>query len=180
MRMTGAIKPRRGSLNCTPPRESLKIANPAVTHPIPTQISTKTVIGSNSHDAAETAGYGKIPFNPMALEPGHIFWALLEGPTRRPVIIVSREEFNRGSYVLVVPVTSRRVQERKELPGSVYFKPGDFGFTKECVAQAEALAQIHLDELDIESGPMGRLDVVSHRNLLKAIGYVLGAEYEPT
>jgi hypothetical protein len=93
--------------------------------------------------------------------------------------VVSREELNRGDYVVGVPLTSRRLGARESVPNCVAFRANQFGLTKDCVAQAEALAQVGVHELDVESGPIGRLDGSSHRLLLKAIGYVLAANYEP-
>lgn len=116
----------------------------------------------------------------MTLKPGQIYWAHLEGPARRPVIAVSREELNRGNYVVVVPLTSQGLETRWSLPNCVPFREGQFGLTKACVAQAEAIMQAHADELDRESGPLGTLDAVTLRAVVKAIGYVLGAEFEPT
>jgi mRNA-degrading endonuclease toxin of MazEF toxin-antitoxin module len=115
----------------------------------------------------------------MTPRAGEIYWALLEGPVRRPVIVVSREELNRGRYVVVVPLTSQRLEQRRALPNCVPLRAGQFGLTKDCAAQAEAVAQVHQDELDLEPGPIGILDPTTFRALLKAIGYVLGADVEP-
>jgi mRNA-degrading endonuclease toxin of MazEF toxin-antitoxin module len=115
----------------------------------------------------------------MSPKPGEVYWALMEGPEPRPLIVVSREELNRGDYVVAVPVTSRSFGERRRLPNSVAFRAGQFGLTKDCVAQAEAIAQVAKDELDLDTGPVGALDGTTLRELLKAIGYVLRTEYEP-
>jgi mRNA-degrading endonuclease toxin of MazEF toxin-antitoxin module len=115
----------------------------------------------------------------MVPKPGEVYWALMEGPEPRPVIVVSREELNRGDYVAAVPVTSRGLGERRSLPSCVAFRAGQFGLTKDCVAQAEAIAQVAKDELDLDTGPVGVLDSATSRELLKAIGYVLGADCEP-
>jgi mRNA-degrading endonuclease toxin of MazEF toxin-antitoxin module len=115
----------------------------------------------------------------MTPRPGEIYWALLEGPVRRPVIVVSREELNRGSTLVAVPLTSQGLESRRALPNCVFLRTGQFGLTKDCVAQAEAIAQIHKDELDLESGPIGQLDPETMRSLLKAIAYVADAEFEP-
>lgn len=45
----------------------------------------------------------------MRLEPGDVYLAdIFEGGTR-PVVIVSREQLNRGALALVIPITSSRV-----------------------------------------------------------------------
>jgi len=114
----------------------------------------------------------------MPIEPGQIYLALLEGPGRRPVTIVSRAELNRGNRVVAVPLTSRRLADRRHLPNCVPFRSGQFGLDRECVAQAEAIGQVRVDELDLETGSIGVLDSETHRSLIRAIAYVLGAEFE--
>lgn len=55
---------------------------------------------------------------------GEIYIAdfLEAGP--HPVIIVSRENLNRGRYALVVVCTSARFSVRKDLPNCVPFRAG--------------------------------------------------------
>lgn len=115
----------------------------------------------------------------MPPQPGEIYWAFLESAARRPVVIVSRTELNRGRYVVAVPFTSQRFEQRSQLPNCVAFRSGEFGLSKDCVAQADAIAQVGTDELDLAAGPIGVLDIEARRDLLKAIGYVLGADLEP-
>lgn len=114
----------------------------------------------------------------MSLSPGEIYWADVGNGELHRVIVVSREALNRGDYVVVVPVTSKRVKDRKGLPNSVYFRAGQHGFTKDCVAQAEAIAQIHKSYLDFETGTIGTLDSERVRELARAIGYVISAELD--
>lgn len=115
----------------------------------------------------------------MPPRPGEIYWAFLESAARRPVVIVSRAELNQGRYVVAVPFTSQRLGQRYQLPNCVGFRRGEFGLAKDCVAQADAIAQVATDELDLAAGPIGVLDPVARRELLKAIAYVLGAGLEP-
>jgi mRNA-degrading endonuclease toxin of MazEF toxin-antitoxin module len=114
----------------------------------------------------------------MSLNPGEIYWADVP-PYRRPVIIVSREELNRGAYAVIVPLTSEKFPIRRELPNCIPFYAGQYGLTKDCVAQAEAITLIELAEIDTSAGPIGRLDPSTHRQLIRAIGYVLSATLEP-
>ena len=115
----------------------------------------------------------------MSLTPGEVYWADLGDGERRPVIVVSREELNRGEYVVVVPLTSARLEARRNLPNSVPFQAGQYGFKKDCVAQAEAIASLHISYLDLETGAIGTLDSEDVRELTRAIGYVIAAELEP-
>ncbi len=114
----------------------------------------------------------------MPPKPGEIYLALRgDPPKRRPVIIVSRVELNRGDYVVAVPVTSQRFSQREPLPNCVPFRAGEHGFPIDCVAQAEGIAILHADA--IVAGPIGSLDETAQRDLIRAIGYVIASECEP-
>lgn len=54
-----------------------------------------------------------------SLNPGEIYYADYGGDPDHRVIVVSREDLNRGSYVIVVPLTSIKVVTRLNLPGYV-------------------------------------------------------------
>lgn len=121
----------------------------------------------------------------MPLRPGEIYRAYLEenepGKEVRahPVVVVSREEFNRGGYVVVVPITSSRLDTRRHLPNCVSFCAGQFGLEKDCVAQAEAIMIREQLDLDLDTGVIDTLDGESMRNVIRAIGYVISADCEP-
>jgi len=115
----------------------------------------------------------------MALRQGDIYWGHFPSGMRRPLIVVSREELNRGLYAVVVPCTTGRLNERSGLPSCVVFHAGQFGLPRSCVAQAEMIQVTEKANLDVESGAVGRLDSETLRDLVKAIGYVLDAELEP-
>lgn len=112
--------------------------------------------------------------------PDEIYLAYAGGDERRPVIIVSREELNRGDYVVVVPLTTERLEERWRLPNCVPLQGSKPGIQKDCVAQAEAIAQLHKEYLDVGQGPLGEIDTTTLRELIKAIGNVISADCEPT
>lgn len=98
---------------------------------------------------------------------------------RHPVIVVSREDLNRGSYALVVVCTSARFALRSTLPNCVPFPAGKFGFTADCVAQCENMLSIEKSQLDLAAGPDGMLDDVALRDVIKAIGHVIESDCEP-
>jgi mRNA-degrading endonuclease toxin of MazEF toxin-antitoxin module len=98
---------------------------------------------------------------------------------RRPVIVLSREDLNRGNYALVVLCTSAHFSRRRALPNCVPFSAGQFGLRMDCVAQCENLLTIHLSQLDLAAGPLGTLDDISMRSVIKAIGYVMDSDCEP-
>ena len=98
----------------------------------------------------------------MSPRPGEVYRLQDEG---RPVVVVSREELNRGNYVVVVSATTMRLEERREQPNYVPFQAGQFGFTQDCVVQAESITYIETIELDLESGPVGRLSDEATRDV---------------
>jgi mRNA-degrading endonuclease toxin of MazEF toxin-antitoxin module len=113
------------------------------------------------------------------IEPGEVYMADLAEAGPHPVIVVSRENLNRGHYVLVVVCTSARFAVRSKLPNCVPFRAGQFGFTTECVAQCENVLSIDKTQLDVNGGPIGVLDERALRDVIKAIGYVLDSDCEP-
>ena len=113
------------------------------------------------------------------IRPGEIYLADhdVAGPHR--VIVVSREELNRGRYVLVVGCTSSRYASRSRVPNCVSFRAGQFGFIVDCVAQCENIASIEKTHLDLAAGPAGVLDELAMRDIVKAIGHVIESDCEP-
>ena len=109
------------------------------------------------------------------MNPGELYWAELASG-RRPVIVVSRSQFNLGTYVTIVPLTTSRLSERASLPNCILLPKGRFGISKTCVAQADQIAVI--DSARLRPPAIGKLDFDSHRSLINAIGYVLNANCE--
>ena len=97
-------------------------------------------------------------------------------PTPHPVIVVSREELNRGDRLVVVLCTSQKFAVRSTLPHCVPFKAGQFGFTKDCVAQCENFL---VSKDSLQATPLGTLSDVALRDVIKAIGHVLDSDCEP-
>jgi mRNA-degrading endonuclease toxin of MazEF toxin-antitoxin module len=62
------------------------------------------------------------------IRPGGLYMADFAEAGPHPVIVLSREELNRGRYALVVVWTSARFAVRSVLPNCVPFRNGDFGF----------------------------------------------------
>ena len=113
------------------------------------------------------------------IRPGEIHVADFGPAGPHPVIVVSREDLNRGNYALVVVCTSARFAVRSTLPNCVPFRAGDFGFTADCVAQCENMLSVDKTQLDLVAGPIGQLDDVALRDVIKAIGYVIESDCEP-
>ncbi len=113
------------------------------------------------------------------IRPGEIYMADLPEAGRHPVIIVSRAELNRGDVVSAVLVTSAHFRIRSKLANSVPFSAGEFGLIRDCVAQCESVGPILVSQLDLADGPIGLLDELALRDVVRAIGYVIESECEP-
>lgn len=111
------------------------------------------------------------------MNPGEVYMADLGEAAPHPVIIVSREELNRGDRVVAVLCTSQKLAVRSALPHCVPFQAGQFGFTKDCVAQCENIFLVAKDNL--ESAPLGVLSDIALRDVVKAIGNVIDSDCEP-
>jgi mRNA-degrading endonuclease toxin of MazEF toxin-antitoxin module len=97
--------------------------------------------------------------------------------TRHPVVVVSREELNRGDRVVAVLCTSQKFAVRSVLPHCVPLRAGQFGLGKDCVAQCENIFLVAKDSLD--ATPIGALSDVVFRDVIKAIGHVFDSDCEP-
>ena len=109
------------------------------------------------------------------MKPGEIYWADLASG-RRPV---SREDLNRGKYVVAALFTTAHLATRSVQPSCVPFQAGEFGLPKDCVAQCEAITFIELTAIDATSGSIGVLDEMRMRDVIRAIGHVIESDCEP-
>jgi mRNA-degrading endonuclease toxin of MazEF toxin-antitoxin module len=88
------------------------------------------------------------------IRPGKIYLADFEEMEPHPVVVVSREELNRGNWVAAVLITSQRFEERSKQPHCVPFRAGEFGLSTDCVAQCESLFSIRREELGDHRGTL--------------------------
>ncbi len=114
-----------------------------------------------------------------SIYPGEIYEFALGEEESHYAIVVSQERFNRGKYLIVVPITSKRFTERKDMPNCVPFTSGQYCFTMNCVARAERMALVEKTDLRTDAGPIDTLDGQDLWMLVKAIGVVIGAECVP-
>ena len=96
-----------------------------------------------------------------------------------PVVVVSREELNRGDRVVAAIITSARLAVRSSLANCVPIKAGTFGMTKDCAVQGESVFNAPVACLELATGPVGRLDSETMREVVRAVGYVMDATCEP-
>src|SRR5947209_7035402 len=100
------------------------------------------------------------------IPPGEIYLAETDAG-KRPAVIVSRGELNRGRWVVAILVTSAHFATRAGLPHCVPFRAGEFGLTKDCVAQAETVTYLAISDLDHDAGILGTLDESRFRELIR-------------
>lgn len=113
----------------------------------------------------------------MMFYQGDIYYCFDRGKsTNHRVLIVSREELNRGNYVVTVAFTSKRLKDRKELPNCVFFPAGSqTGLDEDCVMQGESITMTPWTELDVHSGLLGRVEEDKMEEVIAAIGDVMAA-----
>jgi mRNA-degrading endonuclease toxin of MazEF toxin-antitoxin module len=112
------------------------------------------------------------------MKPGEIYLAELYEAGVRPILVVSRESLNRGGYVVAVPLTSAHFDRRSRLPNCVPFRAGQFGLSKDCVAQCEAMLSVEQSQIDRERGALGVLDDAAMRDFIRAVGFVIESDCE--
>jgi mRNA interferase MazF len=108
----------------------------------------------------------------------HIFVAVLD-PTRgseqagrRPVLVVSREQINQLlSVVNVIPLTSRKSEERIVYPNEVLLPAGTAGLRMDSIALCYQIRTLDKSRLEQDLGELN--DTSLQRELLEAIQFQL-------
>jgi mRNA-degrading endonuclease toxin of MazEF toxin-antitoxin module len=113
------------------------------------------------------------------IEPGEIYMADVPPGQQHRVVIVSRENLNRGKYVIAALITSQKLAVRSGLANCVPLKAGRFGITQDSVVQGESAGPTRIARLDLAAGPLAKLDDLTFRDVIRAIGYVLDSDCEP-
>ena len=111
------------------------------------------------------------------MRPGEVYLADVGAADKRPIIIVSRDILNQGAYVVAVPTTTTRLEERYTYNNCVRIRAGEAGLSKDCVAQCEQIATIETDFID--STPIGEVSEEQFREIVRAIGFMMNATCEP-
>ncbi len=110
--------------------------------------------------------------------PGELYLADIPPGQRHAIVVVSREELNRGDSVVAALITSQRFALRSQLANCVPLRAGRFGMSQDCVVQEEMTGPVAKDVIDLAAGPLSRLDDLTLRDVVKAIGSVLDADCE--
>lgn len=108
----------------------------------------------------------------------HIFVAVLdpikgsEQAGRRPVLVVSREEINQLlSVVNVIPLTSRKSEERIIYPNEVLIPAGLAGLKVDSIALCYQIRTLDKSRLEIDLGVVEQDDL--QKEILEAIRFQL-------
>jgi mRNA-degrading endonuclease toxin of MazEF toxin-antitoxin module len=91
----------------------------------------------------------------------------------RPLVIVSHDVLNGGHSVLAVPFYSQQIEKRQKQPWCAFFKAGEGGLSKDCVAKADELSLIDKLNINIAKGPIGTFDEAQLGRLMTAVKWSL-------
>ena len=95
-----------------------------------------------------------------------------EHPTR-PGIIVSRDSLNREDDLLVVPFTSVKVAQRRNLDRYVYFAQGECNLREESVAQGHKVTFLDKKLIDFSRGRIGKVPRTKMQEIVYAIRWAV-------
>jgi len=112
-------------------------------------------------------------------KPGEVYFADTGTDVRHRVVVVSREELNRGKYVIALIFTSENYELRSRLKNCLPISKERKGFNEDCVAQAETIGIYFKDQLDMSEPPLTTLTDEEMQGLIRAIGYVIDADCYP-
>jgi mRNA-degrading endonuclease toxin of MazEF toxin-antitoxin module len=92
---------------------------------------------------------------------------------RRPLLVVSRDDLNRGNAVQVVPFYSQQLDKRRKQKSCVFFAAGEAGLPKDCVAKCDEMGSIDKIHLDFSEGQLGRVEAPKMKQVVDAIRYCI-------
>ena len=102
-----------------------------------------------------------------------VFYAPFGEGKPRPVVVVSRDDLNRGDYVVVVPFTTQKLDNRGGLQSCVLFRAGESGLARDCVAKTDEITFVSITELDWKRGRVGRVLAPRMNEIVRAIRYMI-------
>lgn len=99
---------------------------------------------------------------------------------RRPLIVVSCDHLNGGTEVMVVPLTSKKIAERKSLSHCVHFHAREIAdeLQLESVALCDQIQTLKIFELDIAGRRLAVLPPEKMDEIATAIGVAVGINLE--
>lgn len=107
---------------------------------------------------------------PEVPREGEVWLVNFEEGGERPAVVVSRNQLNRGRYILVVPCTSAELPNREAYPNYVALPQGAAGLPRDCLAQAHLIQPV---DPSILMRRLGTLDSELLSEILRAIAWVI-------
>jgi mRNA-degrading endonuclease toxin of MazEF toxin-antitoxin module len=105
------------------------------------------------------------------MAPGEIHLADVFEGGLRPVVVVSREELNRGDLCLAVPITTSRVAERRGFANYVFLQSGTGGLRADSVAVCHLVQPVRAAFFKER---WGRLPAATLAQIVSAIAWSVG------
>ena len=78
----------------------------------------------------------------MSISQGDVWQVYFAEGDERPGVVVTRNELNNGRWLLVVPCTATRVEERTRYSNNVLLPAGTGGLRKDSIAQVHLIQPI--------------------------------------
>ena len=113
------------------------------------------------------------------IRPGEVYTADFEQAGPHPVIVVSRENLNRGSYALVVVCTSARFAVRRTLPTACRSGRGKSGSCRIAWRSARTCCPSRSRNSIWPRGRSAPWLYRALRDVIEAIGHVPESDREP-
>lgn len=95
---------------------------------------------------------------------------------QRPVLVISRDDLNRGEGLVIVPFHSQEIDRKLSFGCCVKFAAGEAGLTRECVAKCDRITAIVKTQIDLRRGKIGRATAVKMQEVVDVIRYVIRDE----
>jgi mRNA-degrading endonuclease toxin of MazEF toxin-antitoxin module len=106
-----------------------------------------------------------------------LYWIPLEveedGDKERPVVVVSRDELNRGDRILAVPFYSQQLEKRAKRKWCALFRVGEGGLKKDCIAKGDEIQLIDPAEILWIRGKLGRFNAEQMARVILAVRHAM-------
>lgn len=115
----------------------------------------------------------------MTLRRGSVWRMDIPGDAKagRPVIVISRNEMNRGDDALVIPTYTSNLGTKRSKPSYVFLRRGAGGLSEDCVTQSAHIQLVETSEL---RDGIGLLESHHMTQIVRALGWVLEADCRPS
>jgi mRNA interferase MazF len=112
---------------------------------------------------------------PVGIRRGEVWWARLPEPAasepgyRRPVLVVSSDEFNRSRIRTVLAAALTTNLRLAEAPGNVLVAAGDAGLPRDSVVNVSQIVTVDKSFLGERAGRIGARSLLAVENGLRLV-----------